>query len=268
MKAGFSGITLRATLFMRRSQRNIDHYQTEENLHGLLEKMQNAVYPQGVLFDDFKKLLYAIQYAARRKPLKESKSGRKARFDDAFLQSSSNKIKSVLQNETGGRISLLRFVSTYLPLLEYPKDIKAALNLYRINLEEARSLARINSKNLGTTAKKKPSDIRKELLNSHLKRKDTQSGLARKIVEKIRLTPKAQAAAATALVLSLEEKTDELLEFSEFDTEHLLWEEIKSFIYLAREIDTNLIDDFALHDILKNLDNLKLSLLKFRRRVD
>ena len=158
---------------MRRYRRNLDPYQTQEKFSELFELMKSSVYPNNISDEDFRKLLYAIQYAERFLA-KESKFGRRAAFDATFLFNSSLKIKSVLQNETGGRISLLRFVITYLSIPNYPHDIRAALDDYKINLEEARILVRINRETLGETVKRKPAEIRRQIIHSHLKRHGTQ----------------------------------------------------------------------------------------------
>ena len=249
---------------MRRYRRNLDQYQTQEKFNELFELMKIAVYPNGIADDDFKKLLYAIQYAERH-PAKESKSRRRARFDATFLFNSSLKIKSILQNQTGERISLPRFVTTYLSIPNYPHDIRAALDDYKINLEEARILARINRETLGETVKRKPSEIRKEIIDSHLKRQGTQIELKRRVDERLKITPKGQARNVAANVALLDADVDELLEFDESDTEHLLWEEIKGLVYLMREVDSSKIDDEATEQILGDLDSIKLKLLKFRR---
>jgi hypothetical protein len=249
---------------MRRYQRNTDHFQTREKFFALFESMKAAVYPKGATDEDFKKLLFAVQYAERY-PSKNSKSGRRRKFDDTFLFNSSLKIKAVLQNETGGRISLLRFVSTYLPILNYPGDLQTALDKFKINLEEARILARINRRALGETVKRKPSEIRKELIDSHLKRQGTQAELRNRVLEKLNVTPKRQAQQIAANVTQIDYEIDKLLEFNEFDTEHLLWEEIKGLVFLMREIDPLQLNDQTTGEILNDLDNLKLKLLKFRR---
>lgn len=223
-----------------------------------------VIYPKGISDNDFKKLLYAVQYAERY-PAKESKSGRRARFDGTFLFNSSLKIKTVLQNETGGRISLLRFATTYLSIPSYPPDIQKALDDYKINLEEARILARIKRMTLGETVKRKPSEIRKEIIDSHLKRQGTQAELKKRVDERLNLTPKKQAAKVAAKVAAIDANFDELLEFNEFDTEHLLWEEIKGLVYLMREVISSAVDDETIEQILKDLDSIKLRLLKFRK---
>lgn len=249
---------------MRRHLRNLDPYQTREKFSALLGQMKTAVYPKGVSDEDFRKLLYAIQHAERH-PLKESKSGRRARFDETFLFNTALKIKSVLQNNTAGRISLLRFITTYLPIPNYPHDVQKALDDHKINLEEARILARINRDNLGEAVKRKPSEIRCEIIESHVKRQGTQAELKRRIDERLNLTPKGQVANVAANVAVIDANVDELLEFNEFDTEHLLWEEIKGLVYLMREVDSSLVDDETTEQVLKDLDSVKLRLLKFRK---
>ena len=249
---------------MRRYRRNFDPYQAQERFDELFGLMKTAVYPNGTSDGDFKKLLYAIEYAERH-PAKESKSGRRARFDATFLFNASLKIKTVLQNETGGRISLMRFITTYLSIPNYSHDIRAALDDYKINLEEARLLARINRDTLGAAVKRNPSEIRKEIIDSHIKRQGTQAELKKRVDERLNTTPKKQAANVAANVALIDSNFDELLEFNEFDTEHLLWEEIKGLVYLMREVDSFLVDDETTEQVLKDLDSIKLRLMKFRK---
>ena len=249
---------------MRRYRRNADHYQRQDKFRELFEKLKAAVYTKEESDQQFKKLLFAIQYYERH-PLNESKTGRRAAFGDTFLFNSSVKIKAVLESETGGKISLLRFVSAYLPMLGFPGDILKALDDSRINLEEARILARINRKNLGETVKRKPSEIRKEIIDSHIKRQGTQLELKKRVDERLNLTPKKEAEKLAANVALIDINVDELLEFNEFDTEHLLWEEIKGLVYLMREVDSSVIDDETTENVLRDLDSIKLKLMKFRK---
>lgn len=103
-------------------------------------------------------------------------------------------------NTTGGRISLLRFITTYLPIPNYPHDVQKALDDYKINLEEARILAGINRDSLGEAVKRKASEIRKEIIESHIKRQGTQIELKKRVDERLTLTPKRQATNVTANV--------------------------------------------------------------------
>ena len=250
---------------MRRHHRNHDPFQTGEKFSELFELMKTAACPDGTSDENFKKLLYAVQHFERQ-PLKESKAGRRPRFDSTFLFNASLKIKTVLQNETNERISLLRFVTTYLPIPGFPHDLQKALDRYQINLEEARILARINRRNLGAAVTRKPSEIRREIINTHLKRQGTQAELKKRVDERLSSTPKRQAATVAASVAALDANCDKLLEFDEFDTEHLLWEEIKGLVYLMREVDSSAIDDETTGQVLKDLDSVKLILLKFKKK--
>lgn len=80
-------------------------------------------------------------------------------------------------------------------------------------------------------------------------------------------TPKFEARSVADGVASNDSQVDEFLEFDEFDTEHLLWEEIKGLVYLMREVDATLVDDGTVEQVLRDLDTVKLKLLKFRRRT-
>lgn len=84
----------------------------------------------------------------------------------------------------------------------------------------------------------------------------------------LNLTPEALATNVAANVAVIYANADELLEFNEFDTKHLLWEEIKGLVYLMREVDSSMVDDETIEQVLKELDSVKLRLLKFRKTED
>ena len=132
-------------------------------------------------------------------------------------------------------------------------------------MEEARILSKINRNSLGEAVKHKPSEIRKELIDNHLKRQGTQAELKRRVDEKLNLTPKKQTENLAANVAVIDASVNELLEFNEFDTEHLLWEEIKGLVYLMREVDSTLLDEDTTDQLLKDIDSIKLRLLKFKK---
>lgn len=80
------------------------------------------------------------------------------------------------------------------------------------------------------------------------------------------LTPKKEAEKLAAELIDI--NVDELLEFNEFDTEHLLWEEIKGLVYLMGEVDSSAVDNETTENGLKDLDSIKLKLIKFRKDED
>lgn len=249
--------------FMPRTRKFSDHHLSIARLEAILGKMKAEIFPNGTTFANFKKYLYAVQHVERY-PAKETNKGRRPRFDREKLVKDASRLRMILSIEMKDRISLLHFITNYLSLLDYPNDVQTAYERMQINLEEARILARINRRNLGANVKRRAVDIRKELLESHRKRNGTQAELRRRVNEKIHFTPKAQAAALTLEVSSLNQKFDELLKFDEFDTEHLLWEEIKNLVYLAREADYTLIGDDALKEILGLTGQVSAKLQSFK----
>lgn len=240
-----------------------DHHQSTAKIGEIFDKMREAVFPQGIDTKEFRKFLFAVQHVERY-PAKEIKGGRPPRFSRELVLGGSSKCKAILQNETAGRISLLYYISNSLPALSYPHDIRAALDLGKIGLADARTLARINKKNLGEKVKRRPVDIRRELLNSHLKRGGTQKELRERVSERLGTTAKARAKAVSFTIAENDLKVDELLELTEFDTQHLLWEEIKNLVFITREIDGSLIDDDSLKEILDDLGKIISKILKFK----
>ena len=241
-------------------QRN--HHLTAEKIYEVFEQMRVRIFPHGIAPSDFKKFLYAVQNAERRKVSSLNK-GRRSRYPRQLLVPAATKLRVLLKEHFGDRVSLLYFINNCLPVIDYPPDLQTALNSATINLDVARSLARINKKNLGQDNKRKPVEIRRELLKSHLKRNGTQKELRQRINERLGVTAKAQATAISYQVAAYDLKVDALIEFHESDTEHLLWEDIKALVFLMREVDVNLIDDDVLTDMRKELENLKAKLAEF-----
>lgn len=240
-----------------------DHHQTTAKITELFETMRAAVFPNGIEAIEFKKFLYAVQHVERYRA-KDVKAGRRPRFERKKLLSGAALCRAILDNAAGGRISLLYFISNCLPVLSYPHDIQAALDKKQIGLHEARTLARISEKNLGSNVKRKAVEIRRELLASHLKRQGTQKELRERVNDRLAGTGKAQAEAVSYLVAANDLKVSELIRMSEFDTEHLLWEEIKSLVFLTREIDAGNIEKESLKEILIDLGKIADKILKFK----
>ena len=252
--------------YMRLFRQAKDHHHSADKIFELFEKMQTTIFPNGINEDEFKKFLYAVQHVERY-PAKEVKSGRRPRFERGKLLAAASLIKSILESATNGRISLLYFISNCLPALDYPPDVKKALNENKINLDEARSLARINKINLGDKANRKPVEIRRELLLSHLRRHGSQKELRERVSERLGTTAKAAASAVSYHIAAMDFKVNELLEMNESDTDHLLWEEIKSLVFLAREIDVTLIGEDSLKEILNELGSVSHKLLKYKTQL-
>ena len=112
------------------------------------------------------RLLAAVRHVERR-PVTDTKRGRPGRFRREDLLQVAGTLRSVLERETGGRISLSSFVGQYLPVLHFPPDVHEALSSGQINLQEAAQLSRLTPARLGCSAQGARAR-RRELLQSHV----------------------------------------------------------------------------------------------------
>jgi len=78
-----------------------------------------------------------------------------------------NHLRSLLNRETQGRISLNSFIGLYLRVLIFPSDVKEALVAGKINLFEAAQLARLTPERISVSPNE-ARDRRVELLRAHL----------------------------------------------------------------------------------------------------
>jgi len=81
-------------------------------------------------------LPFAVLHVERR-PTTDSRRGRPGCWRREDLLKAATALRSVLERETGGRISLSSFIGQYLPVLHFPSDITEALSSGQINLQEA-----------------------------------------------------------------------------------------------------------------------------------
>ena len=95
----------------------------------------------------------------------ETKRGRPARYSREELLRVDSHLRDLLSRET--RISVRSFVGQYLPVLDFPRDVREALERGELNLFEVHQLARITSMRLGGTEAEARS-LRKRLLEAHL----------------------------------------------------------------------------------------------------
>src|SRR5215210_8101399 len=93
-------------------------------------------------------LLNSVRGLYMRQPT-ESKRGRPARYTREQLLRVDSVLRDLLARET--RISVRSFVGQYLPILEFPRDVREALERGAMNLFEAHQLARLTASKLGGT---------------------------------------------------------------------------------------------------------------------
>src|SRR5215217_7901430 len=80
--------------------------------------------------------LYSVRHVERM-PATDTKRGRPSRWPREKLIEAANQLRSILERETSGRVSVNSFIGQYLPLLQFPSDVTAALNSGQVNLQEA-----------------------------------------------------------------------------------------------------------------------------------
>ncbi|HVE74604.1 MAG TPA: hypothetical protein VNA30_05880, partial [Mycobacteriales bacterium] len=91
-------------------------------------------------------LLQAVRGLYARTPT-DTRRGRPARFPREHLLKVDARLRSILSRETS--ISVRSFVGQYLPILDFPRDVREALERGDLNLFEAHQLARLSAKRLG-----------------------------------------------------------------------------------------------------------------------
>ena len=109
-------------------------------------------------------LLNSVRGLYMRQP-SESRRGRPARYTRDALLRVDSALRDLLARETG--ISVRSFVGQYLPILDFPRDVREALERGDVNLFEAHQLARLTARKLGTSDGQARS-LRKRLLEAHL----------------------------------------------------------------------------------------------------
>lgn len=228
--------------------------------------MKNRIYPAGITNEDFKKYLFAVAHVLRYQA-KVVQAGRKSKYSREKLLSESVVLREILDEETDEWIKLPFFITNCVPVLWNPSDVKYALDEGKINLEEARILSLINRQNLGTNNKRDPLHIRRELLESHLRRSGTQKELRQRVNAKFGKSSKAEAESVTRVITAVNHENDQLLKINESDTDHLLWEDIKNLVFLARDVDISQIGEDAFSELLDDLDRIQYKLSKYKPRA-
>src|SRR3954463_5061644 len=140
------GTSLKAT---RRRTRRPDPLASAEGVGRMLEGLRSSLpdlIPRS--HKSLSSLLNSVRGLYMRKP-SETKRGRPARYTREQLLRVDSKLRELLGRET--RLSVGSFVGQYLPILDFPIDIREALERGDINLFEAHQLARLTAKKLGGT---------------------------------------------------------------------------------------------------------------------
>ncbi len=136
----------------------------------------------------------------------DSNRGRPARYTGEQLLRVDSKLRELLGRET--RLSVRSFVGQYLPILDFPRDVREALELGELNLFEAHQLARLTAKKLGGTDSE-ARGLRKRLLEAHLLTQGSGTMLRQRVKEALGEMREPDTTETEVMAVG---KADELLE--------------------------------------------------------
>jgi hypothetical protein len=246
----------------RRRARRPDPLASAEAVETMLASLRSSL-PDIIPRSDknLSSLLNSVRGLYMRQP-SESKRGRPARYTREQLLRVDSKLRELLARET--RISVRSFVGQYLPILNFPKDVREALERGDLNLFEAHQLARLTDRKLvGTDGEAR--SLRKRLLETHLLAQGSGTLLRARVKE---VLGELREPDATETEVMAVEKADELLEANPLDASHLFFEELRMISRALREIGPEEVTDDDLSEIMPAVDQITLTLQKIARRKD
>jgi hypothetical protein len=206
-------------------------------------------------------LLNSVRGLYMRQP-SETNRGRPARYTREQLLRVDSKLRELLARETS--ISVRSFVGQYLPILDFPQDVRDALGRGDVNLFEAHQLARLTARKLGGT-EAEARTLRKKMLESHLLAQGSGSLLRARVKEVLGELREPDPTETEVLAVG---KADELLEADPLDASHLFFEELRMISRALRGIGPEEITDEDLAEIMPAVDQITLTLQKIERRKD
>ena len=149
----------------KRRTRRVDALASAEGVGRVLEHLRSSL-PELIprSHKGLSSLLNSVRGLYMRRPA-ESNRGRPARYAREQLLRVDSVLRDILARETS--ISVRSFIGQYLPILEFPRDVRETLERGEINLFEAHQLARLTARKLGGTDGE-ARRLRKRLLEAHL----------------------------------------------------------------------------------------------------
>lgn len=251
---------MRAT---RRRRREPDPLATPEAVRSVCQALRERM-PDLIPSSEKQLLcfLYAVRHVERR-PATDTKRGRPPRWPRERLLEAAAQLRAILERETSGRVSLNSFTGQYLPLLDFPDDVTAALTRGEINLHEAAQLARLTPARMDCQPAAARS-LRGEVLRAHLLAQESQNSLRARVKEILGEV----VSVSTEQMADVVRKVDELLEIDPSDKCHLFYEEMKRLFYAMREIRPQDIDDESLDQFMAAADQLSNAIysIELKRR--
>jgi hypothetical protein len=246
----------------RRRTRRTDPLASAEAVEAVLDSLRSSL-PDLIPCSrkNLSSLLNSVRGLYMRQPT-ETKRGRPARYTREQLLRVDSVLRDLLARET--RISVRSFVGQYLPILDFPKDVREALERGEVNLFEAHQLARLSTKKLGGTEGEARSG-RKKMLEAHLLAQGSGTQLRQRIKEALGELREPDPTETEVVAVS---KADELLEADPLDASHLFFEELRMISRALREIGPEEVTDEDLSEIMPAVDQIALTLQKIARRKE
>jgi hypothetical protein len=209
----------------------------------------------------FSSLLNSVRGLYSRQPT-VGKRGRPSLYAREQLLEVDSHLRTLLARETS--ISVRSFVGQYLPILEFPRDVREPLERGDINLFEAHQLARLTGRKLGCTDSEART-LRKKLLEAHILAQGSGTMLRARVKEALGEMREPDPTETEMMAVG---KADELLEADPLDASHLFFEELRMISRALREIGPAEITDQDLSEIMPPVDQITLSLQKIARRKE
>ncbi len=192
----------------------------------------------------------------------ESNRGRQARYTREQLLRVDSALRDILARETP--ISVRSFIGQYLPILDFSKDLREALERGDVNLFEAHQLSRLTAKKLGGTDGE-ARGLRKKLLEAHLLVQGSGMMLRQRVKEALGELREPDPTETEVMAVG---KADELLEADPLDASHLFFEELRMISRALREVGPEEVTDEDLAEIMPAVDQITLTLQKIARRKE
>ena len=205
------------------------------------------------------RMLQAVRGLYVRQPT-DTKRGRPAHFEREHLLRVDSMLRALLARETS--VGVRSFVGQYLPILDFPADVREPLERGDVNLFEAHQLARLTARSLNCTDAEARAHRRK-LLESHLLRQDPGARLRERV--KVALGEWREPGPAEIEAMALI-KADELLEADPLDSSHLFFEELRRIGRALREIRPEELTDADVDELMPAVDQVSIALLQLERR--
>jgi hypothetical protein len=244
----------------RRRPRRADPLASAAAVEAILDSLRSAlpdIIPQSQ--KNLLRMLQAVRGLYLRQPTVTNR-GRPARFAREHLLHVDSMLRTLLARETS--IGVRSFVGQYLPILDFPRDVREALGRGEINIFEAHQLARLTAKRLGCTDGEAHAHRRK-LLEAHLLRHEPGSRLRERVKEALGELREPDPAETEALAVG---KADELLEADPLDSTHLFFEELRRIGRALREMRLEELVEEDLNELMPAVDQVSTALMQIERR--